>query len=67
MTNIESQFIRKAAWMQIINNYKEVSRSLKQKIILNHYVKVNSRVELSKRKFINHLMNRKDHSLIIAS
>ena len=66
-TKIEGHAIRKENWIKIMNDYQEVSKTLKKNIILHQFLKVHSKVELSKKRTLEKLMHRNDYSTIFSN
>ena len=56
-------FIRKEGWMQILSEKPEISRILKQNVLIDYIMNIRSKAQYGRKLIMQQFQNRVDHQL----
>jgi len=65
LTEVQGYFIRKCNWLDMMDNYEEVSKPLKRDILLEYVTNIRNKLRMKKNMNIEKLMKRADYQQIL--
>lgn len=65
-TNVEGFFLRRKVWLDLMEEYDELSTVIRQHVLLDYLMNIRTKMNVLKNKDIQGIIDREDHQTILA-